>query len=154
MGFLPDKLNCGLRTRRECRKRFPRHHRVNNPDMHHGTCVTHVPGCMPGLLTSVSFEVGSREKGPRHCRRMRNPQFYVSGKRLIRMSYQVIQKTKCALVISCESVSKSSVWDVDSVYVIWMIYHVTKNMSYVIRISQRNLQIKTASVSYGCVSES
>ena len=26
--------------------------RVNNPDMHHGTCVTHVPWCMPGSLTN------------------------------------------------------------------------------------------------------
>ena len=26
--------------------------RVSNPDMHHGTCVTHVPWCIPGLLTS------------------------------------------------------------------------------------------------------
>ena len=25
---------------------------VSDPDMHHGTCVTHVPGCMPGSLTS------------------------------------------------------------------------------------------------------
>ena len=25
---------------------------VSDPDMHHGTCVTHVPWCMPGLLTS------------------------------------------------------------------------------------------------------
>ena len=25
--------------------------RVSNPDMHHGTCVTHVPWCMPGSLT-------------------------------------------------------------------------------------------------------
>ena len=25
---------------------------VSNPDMHHGTCVTHVPWCMPGSLTS------------------------------------------------------------------------------------------------------
>ena len=24
---------------------------VNDPDMHHGTCVTHVPWCMPGSLT-------------------------------------------------------------------------------------------------------
>ena len=24
MGLLPDTQNCGLRTRRECRKRFPR----------------------------------------------------------------------------------------------------------------------------------
>ena len=26
--------------------------RVSDPDMHHDTCVTHLPGCMPGSLTS------------------------------------------------------------------------------------------------------
>ena len=26
--------------------------RISDPDMHHGTCVTHVPRCMPGSLTS------------------------------------------------------------------------------------------------------
>ena len=26
--------------------------RVSDPDMHHSTCVTHVPWCMPGSLTS------------------------------------------------------------------------------------------------------
>ena len=26
--------------------------RVSDPDMHHGTCVTHVPWCMPGSLVS------------------------------------------------------------------------------------------------------
>ena len=26
--------------------------RISHPDMHHGTCVTHVPWCMPGSLTS------------------------------------------------------------------------------------------------------
>ena len=41
-----------MRVRRECRERFPRHRRVSDSDMHHGTCVTHVPWCMPGLLTS------------------------------------------------------------------------------------------------------
>ena len=25
---------------------------VSDPDMHHGTCMTHVPWCMPGSLTS------------------------------------------------------------------------------------------------------
>ena len=49
-------LNCGLRMRRECRERFPRHWLqlkplVSDPGMHHGTCVTHVPWCMSGLLT-------------------------------------------------------------------------------------------------------
>ena len=34
---------------------------VSDPDMHHGTCVMHVPWCMPGSLTSCSFEVGGWE---------------------------------------------------------------------------------------------
>ena len=42
--------------RRECRERFPRHRLerkplVSDPGMHHGTCITHVPWCIPGLLT-------------------------------------------------------------------------------------------------------
>ena len=44
--------------------------RVSDPDMHHGTCVTHVPWCMPGSLTSgasVSFEVGGRVNVPSAC---------------------------------------------------------------------------------------
>ena len=32
--------------------------RVSDPGLHHGTCVTHVPWCMPGSLTSGFFEVG------------------------------------------------------------------------------------------------
>ena len=56
MGLLPDTQNCGLRMRQECRERFPRHRlqrkpRVSDPDMHHGTCLTHVPWCMSGSLT-------------------------------------------------------------------------------------------------------
>ena len=55
MGLLPDTQNCGLRMRRECRERFPRHRLqrppVGDPDMHYGTCVTHVPWCMSGSLT-------------------------------------------------------------------------------------------------------
>ena len=31
---------------------FPPPPRVSDPDMHHGTCLTHVPWCMPGSLTS------------------------------------------------------------------------------------------------------
>ena len=51
--------------------------RVSDPDMHHGTCVTHVPWCMPGSLTSSFLWSRSRGKRSRHSRRMRNPQFYV-----------------------------------------------------------------------------
>ena len=61
---------------------------VSNPDMHHGTCVTHVPWCMPGSLTSGFFWSRWRRKRSRHSWRMRNPKFHVSGKRPMRhMSY-------------------------------------------------------------------
>ena len=53
--------------------------RVSDPDMHHGTCVTHVPWCMPGSLTSGFLWSRWRGKRSRHSRRMRNSQFY--GKR-------------------------------------------------------------------------
>ena len=66
MGLLPDTQNCGLRMRRECQKRFP---------------VTHVPWCMTWSLTSVFISSWWRGKRSRHSRRMRNLQFYVSGKR-------------------------------------------------------------------------
>ena len=55
--------------------------RVSDHDMHHGTCVTHVPWCMPGSLTSGFFWSQLREKRSRNSRRMRNPRFDVSGKR-------------------------------------------------------------------------
>ena len=56
MGLFPDARNYGLRMRLECRKRFPCHRLqrkllVDDPGIHHGTCVTHVPWCMSGLLT-------------------------------------------------------------------------------------------------------
>ena len=57
--------------------------RVSDPDMHHGTCVTHVPWCMSVLLTSAFLWSRWWGKRSRHSRRMRNPQFYVSGKRPI-----------------------------------------------------------------------
>ena len=55
--------------------------RISDPDMHHGTCVTHVPWCMPGLLTSGFLWSRWWGKRFRHSRRMRNLQFYVSDKR-------------------------------------------------------------------------
>ena len=48
--------------------------RVSDPDMHHGTCVTHVPWCMTGSLTSVLL--WSRRRGET---------FPASGKRPIGM---------------------------------------------------------------------
>ena len=39
--------------------------RVNDPEMHHGTCVTHVPWCMPGPLPSgFLWTVGRGENVP------------------------------------------------------------------------------------------
>ena len=56
---------------------------VNDPDMHHGTCVTHVPWCKPGLLTSGYLWRLWQGKRSQHSRHMRNPQVYASGKRPI-----------------------------------------------------------------------
>ena len=56
---------------------------VSDPDMHHGTCVTHVSWCMPGSMISCFLWSRWRGKRSRQSRRMRNPQFYVSGKRPI-----------------------------------------------------------------------
>ena len=53
----------------------------SDPDMQHGTCVTHVSWCMPGSLTSLFIWSRWRGKRPRHSPRMRNPQFCVSDKR-------------------------------------------------------------------------
>ena len=55
MGHLPGTQNCGLHMCRECRESFPRHRLqrkplVNDPGMHHGTCVTQVPWCISGSL--------------------------------------------------------------------------------------------------------
>ena len=49
----------------------------SNPDMQHGTCVTHVP------WSSTSGFLSNRWRGKlsRHSRRMHNLKFYVSGKR-------------------------------------------------------------------------
>ena len=60
---------------RECREPYPRHHGLAIL-----TCVTHVPWCMSGSLTS-GFHGSRWEKRSRHSRHMRKPQFHVSGKR-------------------------------------------------------------------------
>ena len=49
--------------------------------MHRGTCVKRVPWCMTGSLTSGFIWSRWQGKRSRYSRRMRNPQFYVSGKR-------------------------------------------------------------------------
>ena len=77
-----------VRMRRECRERFPRHRRWAIP-----TCITARASrtcrdaCRDRWL-SVSFEIGGGGKRSRHSRRMRNQQFYVSGKRPMSCSRQ------------------------------------------------------------------
>ena len=68
--------------------------RVSDPDMHHVTCVTQEPWCMPGSLTSGFLR--SRRRGKRfwHSQRMRNPQFYVSGKRPMVIRFKVRSEDK------------------------------------------------------------
>ena len=62
--------------------------RVSDPDMHHGTCVTHVPWCMWGSLTNGFLWSRWQGKRSRHSWRMHNPQFYVSGKKPIQQQQQ------------------------------------------------------------------
>ena len=94
MGLLPDIYNYRLRMRRECREPFPRHRRqrkpqVSDPGMHHGTCVTHVPWCMPGSLIRDGRE--NVPGFPGEC----NPQFCVSGKRLMRETQRTRRRPGC-----------------------------------------------------------
>ena len=61
-GLLPETWNCGLCMRREYRERFPCYRLRRKPlfsdtGMHHGTCVTHVPWSMSGLLTGCGENV-------------------------------------------------------------------------------------------------
>ena len=79
MGLLPDTQNCELRMRRECQEHFPRHRLqrkplVSDPGMHHGTCVTARAVRHVGIAN-----LRWRGKRSHHSRRMRSPQFYVSG---------------------------------------------------------------------------
>ena len=57
--------------------------RIRDTDIRHGTCVSHVSWCTPGLLTGRFLWSRWRGKRSRHFQRMRNPQFCVSGKRPI-----------------------------------------------------------------------
>ena len=60
---------------------------VSDLDMHHGTCVPHVPCCMSGALTNDFLWSWWRGKRSRHSRRMHKPQVHVSGKRPIPLEY-------------------------------------------------------------------
>ena len=74
--------------------------RLGDPDMYHGTCVTHEPWCVPGSLTSGFLWIWWRGKRSRHSRRMRKPQFNVSGKRPIADLVQWLLNLYIWLIIS------------------------------------------------------
>ena len=86
---------------------------VRDPDMHHDTYVTHVPWCMPGLLTTGFLWSRSRGKRSRHTRRMRNPQLFVSGRRpmapgLKMPSYDHSCRCLCIIIVQCRENIKIS----------------------------------------------
>ena len=60
MCLLPNKQNYGCACA-ENAGTFSPAPRVSDPDMHHGTCATHVPWCMPGSLTSGLLWIRPRE---------------------------------------------------------------------------------------------
>ena len=68
--------------------------RVSDPDMHHDTCVTHVPWCMTGSQSSSFLWSRWRGKRSRHSRRMHNPQIYVSGNRPMQLTLPGHQQTQ------------------------------------------------------------
>ena len=72
---------------------FPPPLGVSDPGMHHDTCVTHVPWCMPVSLTSGFLWSRWRGKRSRHSRCMCSPQFCLSGKRPIEFSACIPENT-------------------------------------------------------------
>ena len=73
IGLLPVTLICGLRMRREYRERFPRR-RIQKK----------LPVSDPGMYPVMHVGIANlrwRGERSRHSRRMRNTQFYLSGKR-------------------------------------------------------------------------
>ena len=79
MGLLPVRKIAGCACARNAGN-VSSPPRVSYPSIHPGTCVTHVPWCMPGSLTNGFLSSRWWENPSRHPRHMRNPQFYVSGK--------------------------------------------------------------------------
>ena len=97
--------------------------RVSDPDMYHGTCVTHVPWCMPGSLTSGFLWSRWRGKHCRHSRRMRDPQSYVSGKRPIAYCLNVSSHAYCILFEWVIAWLLHIVWMCHRIAIAWMGHH-------------------------------
>ena len=70
--------------------------RVSDPAMHHGTCVAHVTGCMPGSITNYFLWSRWRQKRSKHSQHIHNSHFYVSGKRLKQYMHLYDQLTEAS----------------------------------------------------------
>ena len=68
---------------------FPPPPWVSDPDIHHGTSVTHVPWCMTVSVTSGFLWSQWQGKRYRHSRNICNPQFSVSGKRPMQKEFKM-----------------------------------------------------------------
>ena len=125
--------------------------RPSNPDMHRGTCVTHVPWCMPGSLT-CGF-LWSRWRGYRsgHSRRVRNLQFYVSGRRpMFYLHALSFQPQLCGPTLGFQiprlitDINSGWAWICNHVY--WLIWDIIINKrGWSVRVidTLRNLYSKT-----------
>ena len=111
--------------------------RISDPGMNHGTCVTHVPWCMPGSLTSGFLWSRWREKRSRHPWRMRNPPFYVSRKRP--MGLVVGRKNPVA-----------EVQGIFAPFMDWVMYSLGKTAAQVLYLKTATLQ-KIAVHSCSCI---
>ena len=90
---------CGVRIRRECRERFPRHRlqrkpKVSDPDMHYGTCVTRVPWCVSGSLScgdGKTFPAFPAQAQPAHLRIWQDVHVWIVKylKRIILIMYRI-----------------------------------------------------------------
>ena len=87
MGFLTDTKNVWVGHALGMPGTFSPPLRVTDPDIHHGKCVTQVPWCMPGSLSSDFLWSRLRGKRSRHSRCIGKPQFCVSGKRQMMLSW-------------------------------------------------------------------
>ena len=78
--------------------------RVSDTDMHHGTCVTHVPWCISGSLTGGFLWSQWRGKRSRHYRRMRTRNFTY----LVRGLWEWNVPTWVSIYVMHETISHSS----------------------------------------------
>ena len=100
-------------------RRFSQLPQVSDPDMHHGTCVTHVPWCMSGSLTSGFLWNRRRGKTfPAFPAHAQPAIFYVSGKRPMIWSAELSEWTcVCRTVWFVELVYCACVSNVRNPYV-------------------------------------